>query len=104
MAHAIIRGKNGRRYEVEFDDAPVRVEVYASEETVEIFVEADFETHAEERRRFAIMNIPRHPFSEALGQAARRGAKKDLRRSCHALRPVGETLPPLADLPPASHD
>jgi hypothetical protein len=35
MAHAIIRGKNGRRHEVEFDDAPVRVEVHASEETVE---------------------------------------------------------------------
>jgi hypothetical protein len=67
MAHAIIRGKNGRRYEVEFDDAPVRVEVHASEETVEIFVEADFETHPEERRRFAIINIPRHLFSEGHG-------------------------------------
>ena len=43
----------------------MRVEVHASEKTVEIFVEADFETHAEERRRFAIMNIPRHLFSEA---------------------------------------
>jgi hypothetical protein len=79
MTHAIIRGKNGRRYEVDFGDSPVRVEVHASEETVEIFVEADFETHAEERRRFAIMNIPRHLFSEAMGQAARRGAKKDRR-------------------------
>ena len=49
MAHAIIRGKNGRRYEVDFDDAPVRVEVHASEETVEIFV-ADFETYPEERQ------------------------------------------------------
>ena len=77
MTHAIIRGKNGRRYEVDFGDSPVRVEVHASEEIVEIFVEADFETHAEERRRFAIMNIPRHLFSEATGQAARRGAKKD---------------------------
>jgi hypothetical protein len=76
MAHAILRGKNGRRYEVDFGDAPVRVEVYASEETVEIFVEADFETHAEERRRFAIVNIPRHLFSEATGQAARRGATR----------------------------
>jgi hypothetical protein len=28
-------------------------------------------------RRFAIMNIPRHLFSEATSQAARRGAKKD---------------------------
>jgi hypothetical protein len=77
MTHAIIRGKNGRRYEVDFGDSTVRVEVHASEETVEIFVEADFETHAEERRRFGIMNIPRHLFSEAMGQAARRGAKKD---------------------------
>jgi hypothetical protein len=33
MSHAIIRGKNGRRHEVDFGDAPIRVEVYASEET-----------------------------------------------------------------------
>ena len=51
MTHAIIRGKNGRRHEVDFGDSPVHVEVYASEETVEIFVEADFETLPEERRR-----------------------------------------------------
>jgi hypothetical protein len=76
MTHAIIRGSNGRRHEVDFGDAPVRVEVYASEETVEIFVEADFETRAEERRRFAIINIPRHLFSEATAGAARRAAKK----------------------------
>jgi len=72
-------GSNGRRHEVDFGDAPVRVEVYASEETVEIFVEADFETRAEERRRFAIINIPRHLFSEATAGAARRAAKKDRR-------------------------
>ncbi len=77
MTHAIIRGSNGRRHEVDFGDAPVRVEVYASEETVEIFVEADFETRAEERRRFATINIPRHLFSEATGEAARRSANKD---------------------------
>ena len=77
MTHAIIRGQNGRRHEVDFADAPIRVEVYASEETVEIFVEADSETIAEERRRFAIINIPRHLFSEATGEAARRAAKKD---------------------------
>jgi hypothetical protein len=47
MTHAIIRGENGRRHEVDFGDAPVRVKVHASEETVEILVEADFETHAE---------------------------------------------------------
>jgi hypothetical protein len=77
MTHAIIRGKNGRRHEVDFGDSPVRVEVYAGGETVEIFVEADFETLAEERRRFAIINVPRHLFSEATGAAARRAARKD---------------------------
>ena len=53
MPHAIIRGENGRRHEVDFGDAPVRVEIHASEETVEIFIEADFEMLPEERRRFA---------------------------------------------------
>lgn len=76
MPHAIIRGKNGRRHEVDFGDAPVRVEIHASEETVEIFVEADFETLPEGRRRFAIVNIPRHQFSEATGLAARHAAKR----------------------------
>jgi hypothetical protein len=33
------RRENGGRHEVEFGDAPVRVEIYASEETVEIFIE-----------------------------------------------------------------
>jgi hypothetical protein len=77
MTHAIIRGKNGRRREVDFGDSPVRVEVYASEETIEIFVEADFETLAEERRRFAIINLPRQQFSQATGETARRAPKKD---------------------------
>jgi hypothetical protein len=71
MPHAIIRGANGRRHEVDFGDAPVRVQIYASEETVEIFIEADFETLPEERRRFAILNIPRHLFSEATAATAR---------------------------------
>jgi len=74
MPHAIIRGENGRRYEVDFVDVPVRVEIYASEETVEIFIEADFETLPEERRRFALVNVPRHLFSEATASTARRAA------------------------------
>ena len=72
MTHAIIRGKNGRRYEVDFGDSPVRVEVHASEETVEIFIEADFAILPEERRRFALLNIPRHLFSKATAAVARR--------------------------------
>ncbi len=74
MPHAIIRGENGRRHEVDFGDASVQVEIYPSEETVEIFIEADLETLPEERRRFALLNIPRHLFSEATAAAARRSA------------------------------
>src|SRR5256714_4494260 len=74
MSHAIIRGANGRRHEVDFGDAPVRVEIYASEETVEIFIEADFDALPEERRRFALVNVPRHLFSEATAATARRAA------------------------------
>jgi hypothetical protein len=40
MPHAIIRGANGRRHEVDFGDEPVRVEIYSSQETFEIFIEA----------------------------------------------------------------
>ena len=75
MPHAIIRGKNGRRHEVDFGDEPVRVEIHSSEETIEIFIEADFESLPEGRRRFAILNIPRHQFSEATRAATRRQAK-----------------------------
>jgi hypothetical protein len=52
------RGKNGQRHEVDFGDDPVRVEIYSSEETIEIFIGADFDTLPEECRRFAILNIP----------------------------------------------
>jgi hypothetical protein len=76
MTYAVIRGNNGRRHEVDFGDSPIRVQVYASEATVEIFVEADSETLPEERRRFALINVPRQQFSQATGEAARRAAKK----------------------------
>jgi len=72
MAYAIIRGQNGRRHEVDFGDAPIRVEIHANEETVELFVESDYETLPEERRRFVIVSIPRDQFSKASGAAARR--------------------------------
>ena len=40
--------------------------------------QADLETLPEGRRRFAILNIPRHLFSEATGAAARRRANTRL--------------------------
>jgi hypothetical protein len=82
MPHAIIRRENGRRHVVDFGNAPIRVEIYASEETVEIFIEADFDTLPEERRRFALVNIPRHLFSEATAAAARRATNPCSRARC----------------------
>jgi hypothetical protein len=75
MTNAIIRGHNGPHHEVHFGNAPIRVEIHASEETVEIFIEADFEVLPREGRRFALLNIPRHLFSEATAVAARRARK-----------------------------
>ena len=75
MSHVIIRGKNGRRHEVDFGDSPIRVEIHSSDETVEISIEADYESLPKERRRSALINIPRHQFSEASGLAARRKMK-----------------------------
>ncbi len=57
MAYAIIRGKSGRRHEVDFGSSPLRVEVHASEETVEMYIEADIDTLPEHRRCEAARTI-----------------------------------------------
>src|SRR5258708_25689016 len=67
MAYAIIRGKSGRRHEVDFGSSPLRVEVHASEETVEIYIEADIDTRPDHLQRFAIVSMSRQQFSEATG-------------------------------------
>jgi hypothetical protein len=74
MTHAIIRGKNGRRHEVDFGDAPVRVKVYASEETVEIFVEADW------RPMQRSIGGLRHSTSHATYSAKLQGKRRDVRQ------------------------
>jgi len=70
MAHAILRGGNGRRHEVDFEDAELSIEVYAGETTIEIFIEAPKDPS--DRKRFALFNLPRDQFSAALGHAAQR--------------------------------
>ena len=75
MAHAILRGANGRRHEVDFGDAELTIEVYAGEATIEIVIEAP--NDLSHRRRFALLNLPRDQFSAALGHAVqRRSANK----------------------------
>ena len=76
MPYSIIRGNNGKHHEVNFDDAPIRVEVHASEQIVEILIKALEDTTPLEKRRFASLYLPRHIFSEAKGEAARRSGKR----------------------------
>jgi hypothetical protein len=63
MPHAIVRDGNGRRHEVDLADAEIRIEVYSSDRTVEIVVEAVNDLAPSDRRRFALLNIPKHLFS-----------------------------------------
>ena len=81
MPHAIIRGGNGRRHEVDFEDAEIRIEVYSGDDTVEIVIEAVNDLTASDRRQFALLNIPKHLFSSALGEAAQRKGTPGPRRA-----------------------
>ena len=72
MAHVIIRGKNGRRYEVDFEDADITVELYASADHVELVIEAPHDEAPSDKKRFALANIPRHLFSKAMADLARK--------------------------------
>jgi hypothetical protein len=81
MPHAIIRSGNGRRQEVDFEDAEIRIEVYSGDETVEIVVEAVNDLARSDRRRFALLNMPKHLFSLALGEAAQRKGTPGPRRA-----------------------
>jgi hypothetical protein len=76
MAHAIIRGANGRRHEVEFDGAEVTVEVFFGEQAVEIVAEANDPLVPSDKRRFALLNVPRSLFNKALADAARRSQSR----------------------------
>jgi hypothetical protein len=76
MAHAIIRGANGRRHEVDFEGVEITVEVFG-DEAVEIVVEApDDRAPSDRRRRMALLNVPRDLFNRALGEAARRSKSR----------------------------
>ena len=80
MSHAIIRGGNGHRHEVDFEDAEIRVEVNSGDETVEIVVEDVNDLTSSDRRRFALLNMPKQLFSSAPGEAAQRKGVPGSRR------------------------
>jgi hypothetical protein len=68
------------RHEVDFADAEIRIKVYSSDGTVEIVVEVVNDLAPSDRRRYALLNIPKHLFSSALGEAAQRKGTPGPRR------------------------
>jgi len=78
MPYALMRGENGRRHEVDFENARVRVEVYSSDKVVEIVVE-EAETPRDGRPpRVVHLNLPCELFAAALAEAARGRSKLSL--------------------------
>lgn len=71
MAHVIIRGSNGRRHEVDFEDAEITVEVHANDAAVELMIEAVDEDQPWQKKRFALLNLPRSAFDKAMAEQAR---------------------------------
>ena len=71
MAHVIIRGGNGRRHEVDFKDADITVELHASEEHIELVIEALRDEGPSHKKRFALVNIPRHVLSKVMADLAK---------------------------------
>ena len=72
MSHVILRGKNGRRHDVSFEDDNIQVEIYASAETIELAIEAQDTDCLPSKRRFVLVNIPRHLFSKAVAELAKK--------------------------------
>ena len=75
MAHAIIRGAN-RRHDVEFEDADITIEFFFGDGTVEIAIKSPHDVAPSDKRRFALLNVPRQLFNQALGEAARRSTSE----------------------------
>jgi hypothetical protein len=76
MAHVIIRGDKGRRHEVSFDDSEITVSLQASADINEFAIEANDPDRPADKRRFALMSIPRHLFSKAMADLARRDLER----------------------------
>jgi hypothetical protein len=77
MTFAIIRGRNGRRHEVDFKDDPITIEVGMSDEVVEIVVEAPEDLAPSHKRRFAMLSMPREELMAALGVELRQKTPQD---------------------------
>lgn len=71
MAHVIIRGNNGRRQEVDFQETALTVEFHANETTIELVIEAQDDDRPWDKKRFALISLPRATFDKAVAVQAR---------------------------------
>lgn len=76
MAHAIMRGANGRRHDVDFEGMEITVEVFFGDDTVEIAVEGPKGLTPSNKRRLALLNVPHVLSNKALGESARRSKSR----------------------------
>ena len=72
--YAILRGANGRRYEVDVGDDPVVVNVAMSDITVQITMTTPGD-HDPDRARFVTVTVPREQLVAAMAEAVNRRSK-----------------------------
>ena len=71
MSHVIIRCENGHRLEMGFSAAEIIVSLHTTSETVELAIETDDPDRPSHKRRFALVNIPRHLFRTVVADLSR---------------------------------
>ena len=76
MAHAIMRGANGRRHDVDFEGVEITVEIFFGDDTVEIAVEEPKDLTPSNKRRLALLNVPRDCSTRLSAEAARRSKSR----------------------------
>lgn len=68
MPHAIIRGNNCRRHEVDFENAETTVEVFVNDQNLELMAEALEVEQPWQKKRFALINLLRSKFAKSVAE------------------------------------
>ena len=68
MPHAIIRGHNCRRHEVDFENAGTTVEVFVNDQNLELMAEALEEEQPWQKKHFALINLLRSKFAKSVAE------------------------------------
>ena len=68
MPHAIIRGNNCRRREVNFENAGTTVEVFVNDQNLELMAEALEEEQPWQTKRFALITLLRSKSAKSVAE------------------------------------